>query len=297
MAMTATVNTANAYVALFIDFTTVPGVQTSARVWRITPDLEETEIVGSPVSLLGEQAYMFDTTAPLDVAVTYRADPNVGDSLTAGPVTVPSNGFVWFKDPGRPWANLRVDLCSQLSPEPCDTEIADPIALLHLGQESRSEDVNLPGILNRERPVDIYARRKDVVTSVTFASKTLAAVDDIYILFTAGGPLFIQTPAVYGWPDRFVQPLELTMDYVSIDQRRPWRAWNVPLVVVDQPIGTPQGVDGETWCDLQDAYATYDEFAGQGFTWGDVAAGDAIPVAPLTGYGSGVYGGPPVYGG
>lgn len=298
MALIANVDTDNAFVALFVDFSPVAGTHTTATVVRILPDGTETFVQGATqdeLLLLGEQGYLWDTAAPLDVAVTYRATSDTGDTMTAGPVTVPSNGFVWFKDPNRPWANVRVDLCIDPTPQQCGAELVDDVALVAFGPEARAADAGLFPILNRELPVDVFARRKGVVTSARFVSRTLEAVDKIYVLFTAGGPLFIQAPAVYGWPDRYVQPGDLGMDRISPDQRRPWRLWEVPLTVIDQPVGLPQGVIDATWCDLEEDYATWADFnaANPGATWGDVVSGETTGGAtppPADGYGGGGFG-------
>lgn len=277
MALTATVDTATAGVILFVDYSGEAGSQLTSSVVRIAPDGSVTPVRGgTDLVLIGEQAYLYDYEAPLDVAVTYQstsAPDNV--VLTSAPVTVVSGGYVWFKDPNRPWANVRVDLCSQPT-TPCD-EPADPVALVEFGQETRQGDFIAPQILNAERPADIYARRKDVTTSVRFATRTLAAVDAVYELFTWGGPLFIQAPDVYGWPDRYVQPGDLVMTYIGRDQRKPWRLWDVPLIVVDAPTlsALPQGTLCANWCLVEETFPTFADMTATAATWGDLLDGGA----------------------
>lgn len=70
--ITATPLPALGIVKLFIDW--APSQQSDlVRVYRITPDGGEVEVIGSPVRLSGGQAIVYDTTAPFDVALSYRA--------------------------------------------------------------------------------------------------------------------------------------------------------------------------------------------------------------------------------
>src|SRR3546814_20407646 len=69
-------------------------------------------------------------------------------------------GYNWFKDPDRPWANVRVDLCPQSAP--C-SGVGDSVSLLRLGDKTRAADANLIPILDRALPADIWARRKGIV--------------------------------------------------------------------------------------------------------------------------------------
>lgn len=297
--LTATADDGNAQIELYIDFDSFL-VQNQVTVVRVHPDGTEHVVRGGyrfvtfPVTL---DYFLFDTEAPLDTAVTYRAfedvvglDPS-SNVVTGGPVTLNSNGFNWFKDPFRPWANVRVDLCAQSAP--C-SGIANPVSLLRLGNKTRASDANLIGILDAELPADIWARRKGIVSSVTFLTRTLAAIDDVYTLFTAGGPLLLQLQPLYGWDDAYWQPGELLEEYTgSDDQRLPYRRWSVPLVQVDRPApaAAAQGTACANWCLIEDTYATSQELTDTGFTWLDVANCNATePAGTFSGYGDGGYG-------
>lgn len=272
MPITCTPDNNLAVVLITMNYTGEAGTQLSVVVER--------SVNGGPFEplinygLLCQQGYYYDTTMPLDVPVTYRGTSNDGFVSTCMS-TVDSGGFVWFKDPGRPWANIRLDLCT--SPTPPSTECdppEEPIALIQFGAETREADANLFPVLANENSGDVFSRRKSPTTSIQFASRTCEAIDSIYTLFTAGGILLIQAPAVYCWPDRFVQPGDLQMEYISRDQRRPWRLWSASLAVVDRPaIDNIQGVVGQTWCVVDAAYATYANFTAAGLTWADVVQG------------------------
>jgi hypothetical protein len=274
MALSATVDNPTASVLLFADYSAEVGAHATVTVERIDASGTRTPVRGAvEAQMLGEQFYVYDYEAPLDVPVTYESTSDLGVVYSAGPVTIVSDGYVWFKDPGRPWANFRLDFCSQVG-VPCP-DIMDPISVIRFGDATRAADATLPGVLNAERPADIYARRKDVVTSIQFASKTLEAITTIYELFTAGGPLLIQAPAAYGWPDRYYQPEGLEEEYVGLDQRKPWRLWNVPLIVVDAPSYVPgsQGTLCANWCLVEDTFPTFADMTATTATWGDLLDG------------------------
>lgn len=495
MPLTGTVDVANARVDLFVDWVATAGTQTSGSVFRrVGSPTAENEYVrgfwGS--SLLGQQAYLSDHEAPLDEQIWYFATNNqTSDTMIAGPFTIPSNGYVWIKDPGRPWADQRLDLCLSPSPAaPCpdpalvtdtftrtaastwgstekpgtilawtatggvatdysvsggqgrhlippagvvristvpqpqaDVEIridtginelaltnsigtgvvarmvdvnnlymtrleylpsgtvvvslrrivagvqtqiagwttqlpyvagsmfsvrmqvegnalrtrvwpmgtaepdewavvavdssfaaagsmgtrsfntgtnAGPFALydnlsvsalpapvtdlvwVGYGDKDRAMDAGLFPVLDRERPADVYARRKDIVTSCQFLSRDLDSINRVYDLFTAGGPLLFQTPEIYGMDrpygqqDRYFQPGNLNEAYISRDQRKPIRLWSAPLTAVDYPLGLPQGTDDANWCAVRDKYPTYADLTATGLTWGQIAAGGAV---------------------
>lgn len=115
MPMTGVVDTDNARIDLFVDWSTETGAQTVGTVVRRVghvnaPDEYVRGLFGS--TLLGEQAYVSDHEAPLDAQIWYVATAdNMAGPLVAGPFTIPSAGAVWLKDPGRPWADLELDLC------------------------------------------------------------------------------------------------------------------------------------------------------------------------------------------
>lgn len=290
MPITATVVPGEAGVRLDFTFVAVAGTSVSARVQRHLPDGTVQDVRGGNVyQMMSEVGVLYDYEAPLDLAgVFYTAVGYTNAEGTTGPtavqtsntVTVPSDGFIWFKDPTRPWADVPVDLCLAPSgPKSADCEAPpDPaIAMVEFGEETRAADTGLFPVLNRERPTDIWARRKDIETSITFASRTCEAIDTIYDLFTVGGPLFIQAQEVYCWPDRYVQPGDLNMSYVSRDQRKPWRLWQTPLVAIDQPApqALPQGGVCTNWCAVEDTYSTFAALTATGFTWLQVYQGAA----------------------
>lgn len=265
--------------------------------WAAVRGLDPVAVVGDDPAGGGE-AFAYDTEAPLDTDVTYRATPVVheGDPVPDIPevtVHLDSDGMVWIKDPARPWADVRADWRTGIRGCMQDTEPA--VTMTEFGAETFGVDASLSRVLNYPRPSDVFGVRGDAVTSAQWLSRTLPASVAMTTLFAWGGPILVQLPPVYGWDDRYYQPGDVAAARISRDGRRPQRLWDAPLTVVDAPVGPAQGVAGATWCDLSAQFATYGDIAASGLTWGDVVSGDAGP-APVGGYGYGGYGEGP-YGG
>jgi hypothetical protein len=274
------------YVFITISFVGGTGVDTSFQVER-SLNGGPYELIGAGIPLLDERAVYVDNTAPIGVPLGYRfTGEQTGDSFTTTATALPELGRVWLKDPLRPWADIPFDFCATgFSPATSpDTTCGDQTPEFVWGglfDFSANADAGLFDILNAERPADVFARRKFASGTLQFSTRTLAAIDRVYELFTAGGPLQLQLPAVYGWSDTFIQPGDLTWEYGSRDQRIPLRNWEVPWVIVDQPLGPIQGTVCTNWCAVNDAFATYADLTAFPATWLDMLQGDVLcPDAP-----------------
>lgn len=262
------------------------GTQTAVTITRQHAD-GTSHTLAVDLSPLCDEVWFDDTTPPIGSAFTYLITTTPDDiNLTSPPVTLTANvpDVIHMQDPSRPWANLDMVLCAEPA-EACPTEAPAPcITFVRWGTETYAADTNLLPILNRPRPADIYGRRKDATVSYLrflthHAEGDCSCIESIRTLFTAGGPINLRFPEVYCIPDRCYQPLDLTMAYLTerIDQRKPWRLWEVPLVAVDCPVGPMQGVAGATWCDVNEAWATYADMTAAGEFWGQIRTGEAIP--------------------
>lgn len=268
-----------------ISFAGQPGTDTTYRVERSTVSATEGFLVlGEHLPLLAERAVYNDSTAPIGVPLYYRAVGEQTGSVVTGAGTIPALGHAWVKDPGRPWADQRFDLCDLTVGHASNCDTPDPAFVWGgLGDLGMQMDAGLFDILNSETPADVWARRKYAASSMTFFTRTLDAIDRVYDLFTGGGPLLIQLPDEYGWHDHFVQPGDLVMKYGSRDQRRPLRSWTVPFTVTDRPPGPSQGTVCANWCAVEDTYATYADFDAVPGTYLDLLQGEILcPPVPLT---------------
>lgn len=229
------------------------------------------------VDLLGEQAYYYDVAAPIGDPVWYRLTGDPGAEVqTLGPFTDTDTGTVWLKDPLRPWASVELGFCDMATVSgPCGPADPDKVWAGFLG-ETWTMDAGLFPVLNSEHPADVYARRKHAEGTLRILTRSLTAKTEIYELFTAGGPLLLQLPDVYGWDDAFIQPHDVDMQYISRDQRRPERLWTVPFTIVDPVTGPAQGTDCANWCAVDDAFTTFADMTAAGGTWGDVASGELV---------------------
>lgn len=256
-------------------------LDTSYQMARSTVSIDGPwDVLGEHIPLLGERAVFTDTTAPIGVPLWYRvvSDQNPSNIGYSAESALPAHGQVWLKDPLRPWADIPLDFCDvPTSGHVQGCTSPDPeFVWVGLGQGQWSDDTGLFPILNAEHPADVWARRKFEANSMRFFTKTLDAIDRVYDLFTAGGPLLLQLPDEYGWHDHYIQPGTVSRDYISRDQRRPERAWTVPFVVVDRPLGPAQGTECANWCAVQDAYPTYGDFVAEAGTFEDLLAGETL---------------------
>ncbi|MEU1494286.1 hypothetical protein ABZ456_29040 [Streptomyces sp. NPDC005776] len=265
------------YVRWSLSFIGGTGVDTSFLAQRrLTPDGPYTTLAEA-VPLLGERAVFIDNTAPIGADLYYLfTGDQTGDTITVGPVVLPVQGYTWIKDPGRPWADLRFDTCPTTGPAAPCTDPNPAYVWGGLSGLGQAEDAGLFEILNSDVPADVWARRKSITGTLVFFTRTLEATDRVYDLFTAGGPLQLQLPDIYGWADAFIQPGELRWEYGSRDQRKALRRYEVPFRVVGRPLGPIQGVDCANWCEVQEAFPTFGDMSSVGQTWLELAQGDVL---------------------
>jgi hypothetical protein len=282
---------ADGIVYLTVDFTAEPGTQTSATIERGLSATGPWVLIGS-VDLLGEVGIFYDTTTPLDTNVWYRWTADTGETEIQGPYIEVSTGTVLVKDPLRPWANIELTFCSSAQQALAEACAQGGPTLVWAGFEDKvyRSDASLFDVYGARVPADLYGIRKRLDGGMKILSKTLAAKDSVETLYAGGGPIQIQTPAVYGLPDIVVQPGDVTEGYISIDQRRPFRLWEAPFTIVDAPLGPKQGTAEANWCAVAEAFPTYADLTASGFTWGQVASGEATQPPGFDGYGEGLYG-------
>lgn len=286
---------ADGIVYLTADFTAAPGTQTSATVERGPSSTGPWTLIGTP-SLLGEVGIFYDTSAPLDEIVWYRWTGLPGTTtITQGPYIEVSTGSVLIKDPLRPWANIELFFCEHAEhalSRLCERGGPELVWAGFGDAKVRRADANLFDVYQSAVPADIFGRRKRLDGELKIFSRTLEALTAVETLFTAGGPIQIQTPAEYGLPDIMVQPGDLSETYLpgTRDQRRPYRLWDAPFTIVDTPLGPGQGTAEANWCIIADTFPTYADLIASGFTWGQVASGEATQVPVVDGYGEGLYG-------
>lgn len=280
---------------LSVDFTAAAGTQTTATLERGLSAAGPWELIRD-ITLLSQMGFTYDTTVPLNTPVWYRWTGHPNDPvIIQGPFTEEgSTDTVLLKDPLRPWANLTLSFCASphLALEALCTPAGPDLVWVGFGDQVYRSDANLFDVYNDWVPADIYGIRKRFDGELTLMSKTLAAKEAVIALFAGGGPLQIQSPTVYSQPDIIVQPGNLSESYISRDQRRPYRVWSAPFTVVRRPLGPIQGTADANWCVLAEAFTDFAELTASGYTWAQVASGEAVAGNPGNpdGYGEGGYG-------
>jgi len=274
-------------ISLFLDFTAEAGTQTSANLYRALDPAGPWEFLQN-VPLLGEQAVYNDSTAPNFVDVYYRADgaPDAAEILL-GPFQT-TIGNVWIRDPLRPWADVETGTC-ETPAAPC--EEGDPATVwLGFGTLTYNVDAVTPTIAGSETAASLYDRRKNHEGSFRVLTRTAAAHQAFYELITAGGPLFLQLPLVYDQVDIVVQPRDIPREYLSEDQRKPYRLWTVPYVTVDAPLGPKQGTACGNWCYVELLFPTFAQLTAAGGTYQDLADCTTTDPPGDAGFGEGGFG-------
>ncbi|MCL7377487.1 hypothetical protein [Streptomyces sp. 35G-GA-8] len=288
------------YVVLTVTWTGTAGTQTTGDIYRSAVSAAGPWTFLQTVPLLGQRAVFYDTGAPIGTPVWYRAigHPGTNQELFAGPAQLPQEGSVWVKDPLRPWADRDFDFCSggiEGHSDVCSTPNPERV-WVGFGDRDREEDAGLFPLTGSETPAVVWSRRKSHGGTISFMTRTLDAKDEVYDLFTAGGPLMLQLPPVYGQPDIYIQPGRLRESYLYADQRRPHRMWTMPYTVVDAPVGPKQGSACANWCVVEEVFPTFADLAAAGGTYQDLAAGTLVCGTSTDGYGDGLYG-DGIYGG
>jgi hypothetical protein len=198
----------------------------------------------------------------LTIATTVNAT-----ATTSTPVTVPSNGVGWLKDPVRPVNNVQLD-----TRRPAYGGRGAGVGSLGLGDQVDAANASLFGVNNSAYPVAVSRIRDAPTSSLRMAARSKADIDALKLLFAAGGQLQLQLPPAYGEDDRYLQPANVTRSPVFVDQRRQRRVFSVPFATTASQAGPMQGTAGVRWADLCAHTATWGAvLAAQGGTFDQFA--------------------------
>lgn len=273
-----------------------PGAQTSVTVTRVHADGSE-HVVQDALTPLCDELYVNDVMPPIGETFHYliTATPDNPNLLSADVTLTRDDDLVWMRSAARPWANMRMTLCPDRTP--CGPAPDPCLAFVSWGAETYAADAQVVPVHDRQRPVTVHARRKDAeVDRFRFlsvhAEDECGCIESVRTLYTDGGIVNLSFPPEYCIPDRCYQAGDLTMTYLTRDQRKPYRLWEVPLIAVDCPTDPPQGVAGATWCDVNAEWTTYADMTAEGWFWGQIRSGEAL-IPPVSGFGAGPYGSGP----
>lgn len=231
-------------------------------VYRVTPDGART-LVRGPAGLLdrapiaADLMVIEDYEAPLGAPVSY--DVEIRDASTGAvtqrrsspPVTIPPPpaGAVWLKDPANPQRNMMV-------------------ALVQRGPDwTRAIERAEYRVRGRRNTVVISDVRGGLVGDLAIWTRSDAERLALHHLLDSGDTLLWQTAPSYGVGDLYVTVGDVTEARVSRLGTEPWRAWTLPLIEADMPVGGVNGSAGRTWQDVPAEAATWETVRDQYATW------------------------------
>ena len=235
-----------------LDITFAPAV-TKITVGRRGPD-GFTQLIryGDQITLTAGQVHLEDYEAPLDTPVVYvglQVVPVGSEIAESAPVTIPSGGYSWLKDPGYPSMNQRLDVVTSLA------------------ELTRPARAGVFAIIDRASPVVVTAKRGSVLGELVTHTLTDAARVRLTDLLSRGTVLLLQTPPQYGYGSygsayiHIGDALEARVGLAMEQARR----WSLPFQVTDRPEGlATQPITGKTWAAVKATYATWTELAASG---------------------------------
>lgn len=223
--------------------------ESSTTITRLDPDGRTSPVRtadGNALPLLGGVGLLYDYEAPFGAAVSYSSVES--PAVVSGSVTVDSSQ-VWLVHPGIPVLSM-------------------PVMVSALGPRSHKVTRAVHYPMGRPTPVvQTDGARKSaeyLLTLLTTADDERAALADI---LSDTGPLLLNVPVSKGWgiTAEYVSVGDITENRVTRFVGEPMRTWELPLTVVDRPVGGSQSertyvdvlVDNATYSALMPKYATY----------------------------------------
>lgn len=207
-------------------------------------------------------------TLPMYVGEMYVTE--AASTVDSPDLLLLGQGSGWWKDPLHPALNVRLQL---------DLNHACPvnsrIAFIGLGDQQRPADSALLEIPDSHDGIGVFGRRKSRRSSIRIVSATADDAAAVAALHSRGAPLLLQLPPDFGEPDSYGLYSELTTGRIATDQSVPTRIHAASYAVVRPPVGTPDGVAGTRYSDLN-KYATFTAANAAGVTWIDACQGELV---------------------
>lgn len=247
------------------------GVEPVVRLHGVTADQTDAFGTWTMKRASNGRAVFYDTELPLDTPVYYRADSSQLLSVAganAGPVTIASDDAIWIKDPIHPANDLRATVVRDPIDPACN--VNGGVYVVGFGDASYGSRSGRFTVEDSPYPIAATRLRGEATSSLVLVTKQLADRTAMKRLLATGGVLFVQTPATWGYGDMYIDVADVNENRLDRDHRVPWRQWQLPYAVVEQPPGLQFGVDGARWRDLCDVYATWGAITAAGKTWTDV---------------------------
>jgi hypothetical protein len=239
-----------------IGFTTTLTGKVPVHLYRVHPDGTEVEVLGSPVVPTGTsgQFVVWDTTAPMDVLVYYRATEQLtGASRTSNTVKITGQGAGWLKDPAMPTRDVHLVASQGQCPAPVPTASGWPVErlaiFLAISDLDRANASGIFPVLDAARPRSVSQTRKSPTGVLNLATLRLSQMQAVANLLAAGRPLLLQLDSRYGWgytvyASDYVDVLAALEARVAREEmHRPQRTWRLNIGVGRAP-AVPAGLTG-----------------------------------------------------
>jgi len=263
----------------------VMGTSHMAKIWlRGTTEPSAWMVTGTDSSVLvagkvgGREILAAGNTNALPVTLSVDNFLAVVDFVVTEtePLTMPSNGYFWLKDPVRPCLDRRLTTSKMLTPD-----CPPGLGLFFISMDTEGYNPNAIQVLPTNSPdlIHVSRSRSKVSSTLTIATRTFQDRDDALTLNAAGGPLLFQAAPDYGIPDRYMGIGTIGVTRGLPDHRYQARIVTMPFAEVLRPVGTTQGICGSRFMDLCDIYSTWEEMEDAGLTYESLIAGAASPPA------------------
>jgi len=191
-------------------------------------------------------------------------------TMQTEPLTLPSDGGFWLRDPVRPCNDRRVELCFEPNPA-C---LPGPgIFFIEMGTETYPNNGTVVNPTNAQLPIPVRRKRRGADSTLSLATRMFTDRDALLETLTPGGELLFSGPPDYGIPDRYMWIPPVDVGRFMPDHRYQPRLHRLPYTTVARPVGTTQGVCGSRFMDLCNVYATWDDMAAAGITGTDILSG------------------------
>ena len=236
--VTPTVELSNVPPRVRLDVAASAG-ETSTTVLRNDPDGQQRTVRtndGNPLALTGGTGLLYDYEAPFGQLVGYTSLESPG-TVSAG-VSVDETR-AWFIHPGIP-------------------SLSQPIVASAVGDRSRRVVRGVFYPMGRKYPVvQTDGQRKAAEYTLTLLTDTHPDRQEFEDLFDDAGVLLLNVPVSKGWGigAEYVSIGDLTEHRVTRWVGQSDRTWELPLIVVDQPVGGSQAQ--RTFNDVLADYATF----------------------------------------
>jgi hypothetical protein len=229
------------------------------HLFRVHPDGSEVEVLGSPMLPSGTtgQIVCWDTTAPLDVPVFYRAYEALSNvSKTSNTVTITAQGMGWLKDPTVPSRDIHLIAkssdCPPATPTPNAFTIERLAVFMALAEQVRANASGMFPVVDGARDVTVAQLRKAAASVLSLSTLRLSQLRAMEEILLSGRVLLLQLDARYGfayrnWASDYIQVMDATEVRVALEEMiRPQRIWRLGYKLARAPAVPTQLVGGTT---------------------------------------------------